>query len=324
MRLIADHWYVVLSSEELAAGEVAGFRRMGQDLVFWRDSAGTAYAARDRCPHRWTKLSNGKVVGDALQCPFHGFEFGGDGQCTKLPAHPERKISGAMSLTTLPLTEAHGFLWMWTGPSPAPDTEPPFFDFSGFSAEGSQLIVPVGNHYTRAIENQLDMTHLPFVHEKTIGRFVKSPAMEVETEVDGDRIRMKNAASTEPGPEFLGPNIWRLKTGPIYQFLAFVPIDETHMQYYLRAYQPFVLWKPAAWLIGQMTRASNEKVVGEDTPMVEGQPPGEVQLASGEVLVASDGPIIAYRKWRRGQTEDWPRWGQQRSSSTDPTPTDGD
>ncbi|MFT5587315.1 MAG: phenylpropionate dioxygenase-like ring-hydroxylating dioxygenase large terminal subunit, partial [Cognaticolwellia sp.] len=164
MQLIADRWYVVLDAKELGRGEVLGRMRLSQDLVFWRDHTGQAFAARDRCPHRWTKLSNGKMVGDALQCPFHGFEFGPDGVCTKMPAHPERKISGAMSLTMLPMTEAHGFLWMWTGPSAAPDSDPAFFDFAGYSASGSQLIVPVANSYTRAVENQLDMTHLPFVH----------------------------------------------------------------------------------------------------------------------------------------------------------------
>lgn len=320
MQLIADRWYVVLDAKELSSGEVLGRMRMGQDLVFWRDSAGKVFAARDRCPHRWTKLSNGKMVGDALQCPFHGFEFNGSGACTKMPAHPERKISGAMSLTTLPLREAHGFLWMWTGPSEAPDSDPEFFDFSGYSSSGSQLIVPVANSYTRAIENQLDMTHLPFVHRKTIGRFVRSQAMEVHTDVDGDVIRMRNEASEDPGPEFWGPNIWRLKTGPIYQFLAFVPIDDTHMQYYLRTYQPFATWEPAAWMIGKLTAASNEKVVGEDTPMVEGQPLGEVKLASGEVLVPSDGPIIAYRKWRRGKRREWPEWDNKPSPPSKDTP----
>jgi phenylpropionate dioxygenase-like ring-hydroxylating dioxygenase large terminal subunit len=304
----------VLDGDELDKGEVLGRTRMGQDLVFWRNKSGDAFAARDQCPHRWTKLSNGKMVGDALQCPFHGFEFTGSGACTKMPAHPERKISGAMSLTTLPIREAHGFLWLWTGPSDAPDTEPAFFDFAGYSAAGSQLIVPVANSYTRAVENQLDMTHLPFVHAKTIGRFAGSAAMDVQTDVEGDVIRMKRKGTDEPGPEFWGPNIWRLKTGPIYQFLAFVPIDDTHMQYYLRTYQPFATWNPAAWLIGKLTAASNEKVVGEDTPMVEGQPREEVRLGSGEVLVPSDGPSIAYRRWRKGKRREWPDWDKKGSS----------
>jgi phenylpropionate dioxygenase-like ring-hydroxylating dioxygenase large terminal subunit len=39
--MIRDQWYVVLESAEIGR-RPAGFLRMGERLVFWRDDSGTA------------------------------------------------------------------------------------------------------------------------------------------------------------------------------------------------------------------------------------------------------------------------------------------
>ncbi|MCB9777534.1 MAG: aromatic ring-hydroxylating dioxygenase subunit alpha [Alphaproteobacteria bacterium] len=298
MELVQNAWYVLLDPDEVPARAPVAVRRLGLDLVCWRDGAGRVAVAVDRCPHRWAKLSPGRVIDGCIECPFHGFRFDGGGACTAIPAHPDRKISGAMHLPVLPSRVAHGFVWVWTGPDPAPDADPPFFDFGGFSCAGSQLVVPVSAHYTRAVENQLDWPHLPFVHRTTIGRTVP-PAMDVETRVDGDRIDSWLVSDPDGARiEFHGPCTWRLRTGPVWQFLAFVPIDDQRMQYYARTYQPFVRVPGVDWLVGRASAFGNRFVLDQDTPLVESQPPGPTNARTGEVLVPSDGPIIAYRKWR--------------------------
>jgi phenylpropionate dioxygenase-like ring-hydroxylating dioxygenase large terminal subunit len=303
MHVAQNRWYVVLSSAELGSRPV-GARRLGQDLVFWRDGAGTVQAALDVCPHRGAALSPGRVVDGCIQCPFHGFRFDGRGACTEIPAHPGRPIPATMRLAALPVREAHELVWLWTGPDTAPEAEPPFFDLRGFTWTGSAFAEDVATHYTRAIENQLDFAHLPFVHARTIGRLVRSREVELVTEVDGDRI-----AAHHPGEgeqiELIAPNLWRNKTGAVYQFLAFVPVDERHMRYYVRTYQPFVRWSPLAWVVGRVSRFFNGFVFREDTPVVETQPAVETRLRMGEVLLPSDRPIIEYRRWREAHRGPW-------------------
>ncbi len=315
MQLARNAWYVVLSSTEVPAGRPVAFRRLGQDLVFWRAADGQVAAAVDRCPHRHAKLSPGRLRDGHVECPFHGFRFDGDGTCTRIPAQPDKAPPAAMRLLHVPVQEAHGFVWAWTGPDPAPDAPPPFFDFSGWTYAGSEFCEPVDTHYTRGIENQLDYPHLPFVHENTIGRFV-TEEMEVVTEAEGDRIRARLTSEPEDaGLEVWAPSIWRLKTGPQWQFLAFVPVDETHMLYYVRNYQRFVSVPGVAHALGWLNATLNAFVLRQDTPPVESQPKVESRLRMGEVLIPADGPIIAYRRWREGRRAEWDPAARRRDAA---------
>ncbi len=85
--MIPNQWYAVLDSNEVPKGKTIGVTRMGEKLVFWRDAQGKVSCLRDACPHRGVALSTGKVLGDHVQCPFHGFEFDTSGRCVLIPAN---------------------------------------------------------------------------------------------------------------------------------------------------------------------------------------------------------------------------------------------
>lgn len=301
MYVIADRWYVVLASAELRAGAPLAVVRMGHAMVFWRGMDGEVLAVLDGCPHRGAKLSLGRVKDGCIACPFHGLQFDGTGRCVKVPAHPDRPISGALRATALQVRESEGFIWLFTGPSAPPAGPPPFFDFDGYWSEGSQFSIDVGVHYTRAIENQLDFAHLPFTHPNTLGRILGREAMTIEATVDHDTIRCRLSDSNAGAVEFLGPNLWRNRAGPMFQFLAFVPIDDRRMRYYIRTYQPWVRLPVLAWLVGRLNRFLNGFVMAEDASVVTAQPNVETRLRMGEVLVQCDAGIIAYRRWREAR-----------------------
>ena len=83
MHIPENHWYPLLESREIRRKPL-GVERLGRRFVFWRGGDGQLHAHLDRCPHLGAALSGGAIEGDELICPFHGFRFGGDGQCLSL------------------------------------------------------------------------------------------------------------------------------------------------------------------------------------------------------------------------------------------------
>src|SRR3954464_11279820 len=77
-------WHPVGFADELG-GDPKRVRLLGEDLVAWRDSEGQPHVLRDLCIHRGTALSLGRVVGDRLMCPYHGWQYGSDGICRLIP-----------------------------------------------------------------------------------------------------------------------------------------------------------------------------------------------------------------------------------------------
>lgn len=80
-------WFHVLASHELAVGEVKYVSILGEQLAVFRGDDGAVHIINAYCPHLGANLGiGGKVVGNCLQCPFHGWIFRGeDGKCVKIP-----------------------------------------------------------------------------------------------------------------------------------------------------------------------------------------------------------------------------------------------
>jgi phenylpropionate dioxygenase-like ring-hydroxylating dioxygenase large terminal subunit len=191
--MIRDQWYVILESKEVGK-KPKPFRRMGERLVLWRDAEGKAHCLLDRCCHRGVALSAGKMVDGALQCPFHGLEYGGDGHCRCIPANSRAAaVPGNFRVPSYPVHEAGGWLWIWWGKDESakagaasgsdgvsslshnaiisqPKGLPTWFEDLAPTMRTSTVRDPWDAHYSRVAENQLDPVHLPFVHHNTIGR----------------------------------------------------------------------------------------------------------------------------------------------------------
>jgi phenylpropionate dioxygenase-like ring-hydroxylating dioxygenase large terminal subunit len=120
---LRNYWYPIVQSPEVADKPVM-VRCVSEDLVVWRDSKGTAYVFSDFCPHRATRLSNGHVQGDALQCIFHGLRFDGSGRCVMMPWEPDDSPAlGRIRALAYPTEEVRGLIFAYLGDTehfPAP------------------------------------------------------------------------------------------------------------------------------------------------------------------------------------------------------------
>jgi nitrite reductase/ring-hydroxylating ferredoxin subunit len=108
-------WYPVVASADLSPGTVLPVVLNGETLAVWRSSKGKVNAWHDRCPHRGMRLSFGAVNGETLICPYHGWTFGDDARCVRIPAHPNVIPSRAARARLLPVAEADGHIWICSG-----------------------------------------------------------------------------------------------------------------------------------------------------------------------------------------------------------------
>jgi phenylpropionate dioxygenase-like ring-hydroxylating dioxygenase large terminal subunit len=318
--VIPNQWYVLMESKQVKDKPV-GVTRMGEKLVFWRDGTGKVSCLRDKCPHRGVELSKGQVVDGHIQCPFHGFEYDPSGRCVLIPANGRNaSVPKAFRAHSYPTHEAHDFIWVWWGEDPPEDLEPPrFFDDIDDSFAYATLHDLWNAHYSRAIENQLDVVHVPFVHRKTIGRgigvLVDGPGMEwidedmfyvyaFNRQDDGTPPRRPSEVEVPPTDrefklEFIFPNLWQnYISQDVRIVVAFAPVDEEHTLFYLRFYQKFLPVPLIRNLVAWAGMPFNRRVLHEDRRVVVTHQPQPSGLRIGEKMVQGDRPIIEYRRRR--------------------------
>lgn len=83
----------------------------GAERVLWRDAGGGLRLFDNRCPHRGMRLSFGFVRGEALVCLYHGWRFGADGGCRRIPAHPDLEPPASIRVAAFPVVEAAGLVF---------------------------------------------------------------------------------------------------------------------------------------------------------------------------------------------------------------------
>ncbi|MBD3192297.1 MAG: Rieske 2Fe-2S domain-containing protein [Candidatus Heimdallarchaeota archaeon] len=316
--MIRNQWYVVLNSKELKKGKVIGLTRLGEKLALWRDKKGEVGCIFDRCVHRGAALSKGTVLSNnKIRCPFHGFEYDKTGKVTKIPATGKNTpVPARFKVNSYPVKDDHGFIWLWWG-EPQEEYPPlPFFEDIDEKFLYDTFVDHWPVHYSRAIENQLDVVHLPFVHYNTIGRgcktlvdgpIVKWEDNELKTWVfirkDDGSQPLKAGEIPEPKEpallHFRFGNIWQNRLSDKFRiFAAFVPIDEENTVIYLRLYQKVWRLPITGQLITKFANLFNRKILRQDKRVVITQKPKKSSLRMEEKLIQGDKPIIEFRRKR--------------------------
>ena len=119
--LLINDWHPVARATDLDTQNPIGTRLLGEDIVLWR--AGDAILAwQDLCVHRGTRLSIGKVEGECLACPYHGWTYNTTGHCVHIPAHPSDGIGHRHQppptkarVRTYQTKVAYGLIWVTLG-----------------------------------------------------------------------------------------------------------------------------------------------------------------------------------------------------------------
>lgn len=162
---LRNGWYAAALSEEVGREPLAR-TLLDTPIVFYRRGDGSPAALFDRCPHRFAPLSKGRVIGDELECGYHGLRFDCMGACTSNP-HGGGKPLRAARVESYVLHERYGFVWLWPGDPDRADPSllphyPYLEDNTRWRVHRGRLSVQ-GN-YQLVTDNLLDLTHVPYLH----------------------------------------------------------------------------------------------------------------------------------------------------------------
>jgi vanillate O-demethylase ferredoxin subunit len=129
-------WFALCDVDQLGERAIYRTELHGNELVVWRAEDGAVNVWENRCPHRGVRLSIGHHRGDALQCQYHGWQFGsGDGGCRFVPAHPDG-AAPPVAVKTWPVEVRHGFVWTCLA---QPEEAPPFAPLDELEDDGQQV-----------------------------------------------------------------------------------------------------------------------------------------------------------------------------------------
>jgi phenylpropionate dioxygenase-like ring-hydroxylating dioxygenase large terminal subunit len=304
---------------------------LGQDFVLFRDSNGQARCLANTCSHRGGSLAGGKVRGDCIQCPYHGWQFDGDGQCRKIPSlGKDASIPARTRVDAYPVVEKYGLVFAFLGDLPEQERPPlleiPEFEDAGWRA--TWLVYDIDYSFERSIENGLDPAHNEFVHPthgfsgedseyrvnalRWVGdgrwgpgffsRFRSPPSK------DKDFAAMKQADdSREAGSGTIGPNhMWTyIRFGPgkaMHQYMYECPIDDQRTRIFLVNLRSTFLDAEMDDKVNSM----NWNIASQDITVLNELRPRLTPPANNhEFMVPADEPILRYREKLR----EWERLG---------------
>jgi vanillate O-demethylase monooxygenase subunit len=185
-KFLRNAWYVCALDTEVTRDLLAR-TILAEPVVVFRREDGAPAVLEDRCCHRHLPLSKGRLIGDTLQCGYHGLEFDANGTCVRVPG--QTRVPPGAQVRAYPAVERHRFVWMWPGdpakadPELIPDMH--WNDAPGWASISAMLRIECD--YRLLVDNLLDLTHETYVHVGTIGHeaIVHHP---IKTARDGDTV----------------------------------------------------------------------------------------------------------------------------------------
>lgn len=185
---VKNAWYCAGWDYMVSQGKNAIVARKlaGERVVLYRKPDGGLVAMEDRCPHRQAALSLGQKEGDSLRCMYHGMKFGADGKCTEIPGQdtiPERACVRAF-----PVIEQDNWVWVWMGDAAKADVALIPFSVGPSHPDWNMKTshMHVDANYRLEIANLADLSHLAWVHQKSLG------GADSETRSQYTKIRAKH------------------------------------------------------------------------------------------------------------------------------------
>jgi vanillate O-demethylase monooxygenase subunit len=197
-------WYVAGWSHHFPEDAPVARTMLGEPIVLYRKPDGGVVALEDRCCHRLAPLSKGRREGDDLRCMYHGLKFAPSGQCVEIPG--QSIVPPHAQVRAYPVVEQDCWVWVWMGETALADPalipaalghgDPGWWMQTGHLAYEA--------NFQLINDNLLDLAHLSYVHENTLGRNSMSWANSKPQVSRIERgLRISRWVVNNPAPKYL-------------------------------------------------------------------------------------------------------------------------
>lgn len=174
-------WTLVADEAELPVGRYLTVDVAGAPVVLWRDSSGTCRAWHNICPHRGIPiLEGGGEVGRVVTCPYHQWSFDLEGRLLRIPQPDqfEGACRSELGLAPVPVVVWHGMIFVSLADHPSDfHTEIELLEDRMAThlalplIEVARLDYKVACNWKLLVENHVDVYHLWYLHQHTLGAF---------------------------------------------------------------------------------------------------------------------------------------------------------
>ena len=328
-------WHPIAARADLGI-EPLGLTLLGERVALWQGDASHAHAFADRCPHRGTPLSMGRVRDGRLECAYHGWQFEAGGRCAHIPAVPEFVASPTHAACAYEVSAAHGLWWVRLARSDSDsDSDNGNGDGDGdgngdgdgddgppaLAGLPSRRVVcgpyDVATSAPRVVENFLDTSHFGFVHEGWLGDRAHTavPTYEVVSGPGGapsvphyrawqpqSSAQAREGAWVDYRYEVLSPYC-ALLTKQVSGTGDTAPVAQEAYALWVCPVTPetcrvwFTLFTLDTTSSDDSLRAFQHTIFTQDRPVLEAQRPRRLPVGGGEVHCAADRLSAAYRRY---------------------------
>jgi phenylpropionate dioxygenase-like ring-hydroxylating dioxygenase large terminal subunit len=281
---------------------------LGEALAVFLTGSGKPAVVADRCAHRGASLSMGKVEGDSIQCPYHGWEWGENGGCTRIPSLPEQsQIPASARIPAFPAREHWGLVWTVLEEPLGELPTMPWFDEEEWTwGHGTPFELPVS--FGVMIENFRDVAHFAFVHQATLGE-MPEVIEPLHPERDDFRVTLRRKMTAGDGADEIWGSLRELHTHAIApNFTSGQILTDKGERCLLHAARAISATESAHYWIAGITEDYDEfsveetiefeqRLYGEDCAIISAVEPRELSLdPNAEANTLADRFTLSYRQ----------------------------
>ena len=295
-------WFHIGFDNQLRKGELISLHSFARDLVLWRDEKGQPHLNDAYCPHLGAHIGiGGKVRGELLECPFHHWQFDGDGNLAAIPY--AKKLNEKACLRSYPLQTHYGVLFAWYHPQEkSPSYSLP--NIPEFSDE--EFVGPISHSHEiktavqEMAENTVDSAHFVTVHGHPSEAEYQEVSFKDEQMIMRSSQRFPSSHGDVEGridvdTYGFGFSIVRYKTLiDVCMLSTTVPVDNQTTQQHNHVCYHNPRQEAKIDRIGDAFIKSVNEQLQQDIPIWENK-----IYRSEPLLCDGDGPIAAFRRWAK-------------------------